>query len=200
MLLYYLLLLVGGYLIGSVSPAVILSTVIYRKDVRLTGSGNAGATNVARAFGMGSGLLVFVGDLVKTAVCGLAGWLLLKETGLSVACLGCLLGHCWPVYYHFRGGKGVTVSACIALMIDWRVLLVLVAVFFLTFLFSRRVSLCSLLAALAFPTSYYFWHPGMSVPFVVALLCMAIVIVLHHKNIVRLVHGEEPKFVPHHKK
>ena len=185
-----------GYLLGSVSSSIILSRAKYYVDIRRRGSGNAGAANMARVHGMAAGLATLGGDMAKTALSALFGWLLAGQNGLLLACAAALIGHCWPVYYHFRGGKGVSVSACIALLLDWRFFAVLLVLFGLFFLIGRRVSLCSVLLALVYPLVFWLlgngWGPGM------ALCCLVTVVVVfcHRSNIARILKGEEPPFRP----
>ena len=106
-MLKYILLLAAGYLLGSISSAVILSRYLYKTDVRTLGSGNAGATNAARVYGMGMGLATLVCDGLKTAASMYLGLLLGGEVGFALAGAACVVGHCWPVFFRFRGGKGV---------------------------------------------------------------------------------------------
>lgn len=195
-MLKYVLIAVIGYLLGSISVAVLLTRDRLGSDVRKQGSGNAGATNVARVFGMKAGVATLVGDMAKTALSGLAGMLIGGETGLAVACGACLVGHCWPVYFGFKGGKGVSVSGCIALLLDWRLFLVLVVWFALMFLVSKRVSVCSITAAVVYPIAYYILSRSLDAGFVVSCMIMVIVIFLHRGNIVRLIKGQEPVFKP----
>ena len=195
-MLRYILSVVVGYLCGSVSVAVLMTKRKYGTDVRTAGSGNAGATNVARVFGMKAGVLTLGGDMLKTAVSGLVGWLLCGYEGLAVACLGCIIGHCWPLYFNFKGGKGVSVGACIALLLDWRFFLLLVVWFFFWFLISRRVSVCSLLCALVYPWAFYLFHGHFDLPFAVCCVIGVMVIFLHRANIGRILRGEEAKFKP----
>ncbi len=196
MLIRYILIAVAGYLLGSVSISVILTASIFHNDVRDYGSGNAGATNVARVFGMWAGLLTLAGDMLKTAAAGAIGLILAGRPGLVLGCAACLIGHSWPVYFKFRGGKGVSVSACIGLLLDWRLFLILCAAFFLMFLFTRRVSACSITAAAVFPAAYWLLHPGFSLELCLGCLVCVLVIFLHRSNICRLLRGEEAKFQP----
>lgn len=195
-MLKYILCVIIGYLLGSVSVAVLMTRKKYGTDVRSAGSGNAGATNVARVYGMGAGLMTLGGDMLKTAVSGLAGWLLCGYAGLAIACLGCLIGHCWPLYFRFKGGKGVSVAACIGLLLDWRFFLILVVWFFLWFLISRRVSLCSLMCAVIYPIAFYLLHGQLDAAFWVCCIVAVTVFYLHRANLGRLVRGEEAKFKP----
>ena len=113
----YILSVLAGYFLGALSCSIILSKAKYLMDIRRDGSGNAGATNMARVHGMGAGLLTLGGDMLKTALAGGIGWLLAGRPGLIAACAACLIGHCWPVYYRFKGGKGVSVAVMIALLL-----------------------------------------------------------------------------------
>lgn len=192
----YILAAVIGYLLGSVSVAVLYSRLKMGRDVRTQGSGNAGATNVARVFGMKAGLITLFGDMLKTALAGLIGKLLGGDTGLAVACAGCLIGHCAPIWFGFKGGKGVSVSACIGLMLDWRLFIVIFVVFFAVFFVSRRVSLCSISAAFVYPFAYYFFNRAFDAGFYVSCIVAVLVIFMHRANISRLIHGTEPKFKP----
>ena len=144
---YYALSCVLGYLLGSISISILISRHVFHQDVRQSGSGNAGATNVARVFGLGAGVLTFLGDFAKTL---LAAWLGSLLGGVIGSCLGAafaLIGHCFPVYYRFRGGKAVSAGAAAALVIDWRIFVLAVAVFALAALLSKTASVSSMSAA-----------------------------------------------------
>lgn len=189
----------AGYLFGSISVAVLVCKRLYGADVRERGSGNAGATNVARVFGMKAGVLTFVGDLLKTAAALLLGERLLGETGMCIAACACLIGHCWPVFFGFRGGKGVTVSAAVALLLDPRLFLIVVAVFFAVFYFSRTVSVCSISAAIAYPLAMLLLGDT-SLPMLLTGVFVALLVAfLHRGNIKRILNGTEPKFKAKHK-
>lgn len=185
-----------GYFLGALSFSIILSKAKYLVDIRRNGSGNAGATNMARVHGMGAGLLTLAGDMLKTGLSGGAGWLLAGRPGMLVACGACLIGHCWPVYYRFKGGKGVSVGVMIALLLDWKMFLILAAVFFTVFALSRRVSLCSVISAACFAPAYVLCGNPMDGGFLLCLLVAVLVILRHQSNIRRLLRGEEPPFVP----
>ena len=193
-MLRYVIIAVIAYLLGSISVAVLLTRDRLGSDVRKQGSGNAGATNVARVFGMKAGVVTLLGDMVKAALSGLAGWLIGGETGLAVACLACLVGHCWPVYFGFKGGKGASVAGCIALLLDWRFFLALVAWFAIMAILSRRVSFTSCSSAVVYPLLYWAFNRGMSIQLAVCIIIALIVLILHRGNISRLIHGTEPVF------
>jgi len=187
---------IAAYLLGSVNMGILLSQILMRRDVRKGGSGNAGATNMARTFGMGMGVATFVGDTLKTVASMLLGFYLGGETGRAIAGMGCLLGHCFPLFFGFRGGKGVSVAAAIALVLDWKLFLVLIAVFFFVFfVINRTVSLCSIICAVAFPICIFAMGLN-TVPAVTVLgfFATALVIFMHRSNIQRLLNHTEPKF------
>ena len=183
-----------GYLLGSVMVGIVLTKLFYGGDVRAQGSGNAGATNVARIFGWKAGVFTLLGDVLKTAAAMLLGKLLCGMPGETAAAFGCLMGHCFPLYFHFRGGKAVSVSAAIGLMFSWKLLVILVVTFIIGFLLSRRVSVGSMAAALVYPFGMLFL--GMFPPYAVGLgfFIMIFVIFMHRANIRRLIDGTEPKF------
>ena len=196
MVIRYILIAVVGYLLGSISISVILSATVWHNDVRNHGSGNAGATNVARVFGLPQGLLTLAGDMLKTALAGLFGLLLAGRTGMVIGCFGALFGHSWPVFFRFRGGKCVSVAACIALLLDWRLFLILFVVFAVMFLLTRRISACSVTCAAVYPIVYWIFHPGFHLEHVLCLFICVLVIYLHRSNIGRLLRGEEAEFKP----
>lgn len=185
-----------SYLLGSVSMAILFSHLVYHSDVRNYGSKNAGTTNMARVYGMGPGLATLAGDMLKTVLSILLGEWLLGSFGFMLAAVFCLIGHCWPVYYGFRGGKGVAVSAGIALMADWRIFLVLICLFFLIAILTRFVSLASLTVTLLFPAALALFG-GFSVWHYISAAVLAITVWwMHRGNIRRLLTGTEPRFRP----
>jgi glycerol-3-phosphate acyltransferase PlsY len=182
-----------GYLIGSVSLSIVLSNLLYHRDVRTQGSGNAGATNAARVFGLSAGVLTFFGDFLKTLLALWLGKLLAGENGILAAGALALLGHCFPVYFHFKGGKGVSCGAAIALMIDWRVFLAAVIVFGIMALLFKIASVASLSAAIAVAAGAFVF--GTPLPFkILALFTCVLVFAMHSQNIRRLFRGEEKQF------
>lgn len=185
-----------GYLFGSVNLAILVSRYIKHQDVRELGSKNAGATNVARVFGMKMGVLTLLGDFLKTIAAMFVGRALYGEIGTVAAVGACLVGHCWPLYFGFRGGKGVATGACVILIVDWRVFLVVVATFAIIFLLTRIVSLSSLAAATAAPIAVLLFK-NIEFPFVLLTFFAAALVWFHHRtNLKRLIEGTEQKFKP----
>ncbi len=188
------LLAVGGYLLGSCNASIILSRKNARYgDVRARGSGNAGATNMARSYGWVAGLLTLALDFLKALLAVGVGAYLFGDTGVAVCGFACLVGHCYPLYFGFRGGKGISVGAALALAIDWRVLAVVVGVFLVGALLSRRVSAGSVLAAVAVTAAALLFHVS-SPKLVLSVLGSVLVLFRHRANIRRLLNGTEPAF------
>ena len=190
----------AAYFIGSIPFGVILTKLFGAGDVRKVGSGNIGATNVARAAGPIAGVMTLLLDAAKGTV---AVWLAGRfsdesATWMTLAMLAALVGHCFPVWLKFRGGKGVAIAAGAFLMLSPLALLGAVILFALVVAFWRYVSLASLTVAAAMPLLLYFlWAPHHAPPLIVmfgALASAAIIIYKHDANIQRLLQGEEPKF------
>ena len=192
------LICVLGYLLGGINGAILLSKLVEKDDVRRHGSGNAGFTNFFRNYGKRTSLLVILIDAAKAAVsCLLGGWLLgkcgLRTEGMLLGGLAATLGHDFPAFLGFRGGKGIVCGFATALVTDWRVGLILLAVFALVYFLTHYVSLASVLCALGLFVSFWLFYPGR--PFVLILSgCLsALAIFLHRENIGRLGRGQERK-------
>ena len=194
-------MIVLAYLIGSIPTAVWLSKAAYGIDIREHGSGNAGATNTFRVLGAKAGMVVMLGDMVKGFVAvklsllSAYAWDSEQITNLQVA-LGLLavLGHIFPIWADFRGGKGIATLFGMILAIQPLVAVSLVSVFLLMLYLTRYVSLSSICASIAFPLLilFIFRMPELSYRvFAIATACL--VVLTHHKNISRLLHGNESK-------
>ena len=198
-----LLVTAACYLLGCFNGAVIVSKYILRDDVRNHGSGNAGLTNFYRTFGGPLTAVVILTDVLKAVIAVLLGsWLLGfidPLFGKYWAGLFCLLGHMFPCMFHFKGGKGILSGGTIAIMIDWRIALVVWGGFLLLTILTRYVSLGSLWAGASFPfISWYCYTDPLIV--VLAFACGGLVVWQHRANIKRLLNGTENKFSLHHKK
>ena len=190
---HFVIIAVCAYLLGSLSFAIIVSKVTLGKDIRNYGSGNAGLTNAYRTMGAGKTLFVVIGDIAKGAAAISIGAYLAGPIGKLVAGIFVILGHMFPVYFGFRGGKGVLVGAVMLLLFDWRIFLVAFVLFFAAVFATRWISLGSILGAVSFPiTTFAFYRD----PVLTAMAFgMAVaVIFMHRSNIVRILHGEENKF------
>jgi glycerol-3-phosphate acyltransferase PlsY len=196
----------AAYLLGSIPFGLILGKLFGGKDVRKTGSGNIGATNVVRAAGLPAGVLTLILDTAKGAAAVLLAAKLSDHsaTWTMIAGLAALVGHCFPVWLKFKGGKGVATAAGVYLALCPAAALGAVIVFLLVVLTWRYVSLGSISAAAAMPLLVYFlWAPPHAPPLVITFgtLAAALLIVYKHKgNLKRLVEGAEPKFSSNRKK
>ena len=206
---WWLLILVmyGGsalaaYLLGCINGAVSVSKYILRDDVRNHGSGNAGLTNFHRTFGGGLTFVVILCDVLKAVIAVLLGsWLFAWDPllGKYFAALFCLLGHMFPCMFHFKGGKGILSGGTIALMIDWRVALVVWGGFLILVIVTRYVSLGSLWAGASFPFISWYCYPEVRIV-VLAFLLGGLVVWQHRGNAQRLIHGKERKLSFHKEK
>ena len=198
-----LLVTAACYLLGCFNGAVIVSKYILRDDVRNHGSGNAGLTNFYRTFGGPLTAVVILTDVLKAVIAVLLGsWLLGfidPLFGKYWAGLFCLLGHMFPCMFHFKGGKGILSGGTIAIMIDWRIALVVWGGFLILTALTRYVSLGSLWAGASFPFVTWYCYPD-PVIVVLGFACGGLVVWQHRGNIQRLLSGTENKFSFHRKK
>lgn len=210
-----LIITVIAYLLGSVNSAIIVGK-LHKIDIREHGSGNAGLTNTLRVLGKKSAVCVLLGDILKAVIAILIARIFapnkniagiddvviavtpLVDITVQLAGLAVVLGHIFPVYYKFKGGKGVLTSITVMFMINWQISLICLLLFILVVAITRFVSLGSVLAAFAFPILVFFSD---KIPFLVecrnmlafSLILALIVIIKHRTNIVRLIHGNENK-------
>ena len=219
----WLLTAVVAYLIGSINPAVIVTRVFTKgkKDIRDMGSGNAGFTNVLRTVGKVPAIITIVCDALKCVIAVLiGGWLfgvfagegvtapLVMNVGKYLAGIFCILGHSFPLYFHFKGGKGVVSAAALMLTEDWRVFLMVLGTFLILFLITKIISVGSIAGALLYgPYTFLatfvldrlqYGNDLPSIAYVIistvsALIIGTFVTIKHKDNIKRLLRGEEKK-------
>jgi len=188
-----MLVLAGAYCLGSISFAVVVSFLMRLPDPRSYGSGNPGATNVLRSGSKIAALLTLVGDAGKGWLAvWLAGWLTAGAATIAAAGVAVFLGHLFPVFHRFRGGKGVATAAAVLFGFDWRLGLATLAAFAVVAAASRFVSLASMAAAVF--ACLFAWYLGLDLYVVGAIAVMAAMIIWRHKeNIGRLIAGNESK-------
>ena len=204
-----LLVAVSGYLLGNIQFSLIVSKLAFREDIRKFGSGNAGTTNMTRVFGKQYGLITFLGDAGKAVAAFflgrlLGGWLGLhaNDAALAVSIGGCLCGaaaaygHCFPVFFRFKGGKAAACSFALMWCFCWQAALATTILIIVIFLITKRVSVMSIsgaiLLALFVAASYFLgWIPLYIIWYSLAIALL--VLVRHHANMKRLLHGEEAK-------
>lgn len=195
-----LFLAIAGYVLGSIPFGLVLAKVLGGKDVRQHGSGNIGATNVSRVAGPIAGILTLLLDAAKgTASVYLAARLTDNSARAMIfSGVAALLGHCYPAWLRFKGGKGVATALGVFIAICPLAALAGFLLFMLVFLFWRYVSLASLSAAAAMPLLIYFlWAPGHAPPLVITLgtlFAAGLIFYKHDANLQRLLDGTEPKF------
>lgn len=206
--------LVGAYLIGSINGAVIVSAVTGQGDVRKEGSGNAGMTNMIRSRGIMPGLVTFLIDTIKgVLVCLLARFVILPyifdELGYEMfrpqyavyyCAIACILGHIYPVFFGFKGGKGVSTTLGVGFVCCWETALVAFALFILVFLLTKIVSISSILSGISLPFLNIVFATrieGSPNAVLIQVLLITIftlnILISHRSNISRLLRGEEKK-------
>jgi acyl phosphate:glycerol-3-phosphate acyltransferase len=182
-----------GYLLGNIQTAIIVSRAYFHDDVRNHGSGNAGSTNMVRVYGYGPGAITFAGDFIKAFLGVLLGQLLCGQVGGYIAGLFVVVGHCWPVFDGFRGGKGVASSYSIAIFTFPIGALAAIAIGGAILLINKKMSVMSLAAMVLFFISTLIFQLK-NLPLVaLAGLLTVVVFVRHIENIQRLIHGEEQR-------
>ncbi len=186
-----------AYLLGSIPFGYLLVKIFRKQDIRATGSGNIGATNVARSGAKGLGVATLLLDLGKAfAAVKIAQYLAPGNYDLAVvAAVAAVIGHCFPIWLGFRGGKGVASALGVFLALTPASGACIFAVFLVVFLITRYVSLASILAAASFPLFGFYFVPFRT-PIIIAgfLFIPLLIIVKHHENIRRLVSGTESRF------
>ena len=197
MWLFVVITVIVGYFLGNINGAVCISK-LQGDDVRSHGSGNAGLTNFIRSYGAGRSLMVIVIDAGKAVVACLLGGFLLKgslgfQTGAAIGGASVMLGHVFPVLLGFRGGKGILSGLFIAICVDWRVAVLILAVFAIAYFITWYVSLGSVLAAIAFAVGFGVLHHTNPVVMLCGIFMGLLATFMHRQNIARLLKGEERK-------
>jgi acyl phosphate:glycerol-3-phosphate acyltransferase len=195
-----------AYLLGSVPFGYILVKLFLKQDIRSTGSGNIGATNVARSGKKGLAIATLLLDAGKGALAVLLASAIISSTGLasapsqqsalSIAALFSIIGHVFPVWLRFKGGKGVATAVGAFAVLSPTAVLVAVIAFVLIFAISRYVSLASIISAAVFPFAAYYLDPAMRLvaPACAAVAASLLIILKHHENLRRLISGTESRF------
>ncbi len=193
--LLFIIVLIAVYLVAAVPTGIVLAKVMGYEDVRAKGSGNIGATNVYRVAGKLAGVLTLIGDVLKGFLPLLAckNWLEATPAQLGIACAVAIVGHCYPVYLKFKGGKGVATALGIFLVLSPGAVLGAAVVFILTVAISRFISLGSVLAAMSAPLLILMLDYPQPI-FLATLFIAALIIWRHRTNIRRLLSGTENRF------
>ncbi len=198
-----ILVLIIGYLLGSLNTSILVGK-LYGTDIRKHGSGNAGMTNTLRTLGKVAALLVIIGDMLKGILAFIIGNLIIStnippEISINVIGIGgmaggiaAIAGHNWPLYFGFKGGKGILTSFSVVLMMDWKLGLILLGIFLVIVVSTRFVSLGSIIASIAFPITAFIKGNGIVFTVFAAILAV-LATIMHRSNIKRLLTGTERK-------
>ena len=201
----YIMIAIIAYAIGSISSSVIISKKMAGFDVREKGSGNAGSTNVLRSVGKGAAALTLICDILKGIVAILIAWIVgkfVKEVSsailVEIAALAVVIGHTFPIFFEFKGGKGVATSLGIVLIINWKIGLICLVFALAIMAITRMVSLGSITASVLFAVLTLFIRDSYIVEFefsyiIFGILLAAFVIFNHRSNLKRIISGEENK-------
>ena len=187
-----------GYLFGSLNGSLIIGKVFYKKDIRKHGSGNAGTTNTLRILGKNAAIAVIVIDILKGIIACVIGGLLVGniETfgyiGMYFAGLAAVIGHNWPIFFSFKGGKGVLTTFTVMLYISPIPALICLGIFIIVVAFTRYVSLGSIVAAAFWPLISFIFNLPITL-IILGIFMVALIIVRHKENIVRLINRTEKK-------
>lgn len=189
--LSWILVVLIGYLLGSLNSALIVGG-LYGKDIRQHGSGNAGLTNAFRVLGKTAAAFTALGDILKGIAACVLGSLLLGDTGAIIAGAASVIGHNWPAYFGFRGGKGALTSISVVYYLDWRIGIAVTVAFIIMVLFTGYVSVGSITGAVFFPVLSAL--VGKDTVFIAFSVFLGILVIARHRaNIGRLLRGQESK-------
>lgn len=199
--------IIAGYLLGSLNTSIIVGKC-YGIDIRMQGSGNAGMTNTLRTLGKAAAMLVILGDILKGVLSYLIGAVVVDSAivggilpnplssvvglGGMVGGIAAIIGHNWPIYFGFKGGKGILTTFSVVMMMDWKLGITLLGLFIIIVAITRYVSLGSIIACVAFPITALI--KGNGPVFVIFASILAVLAIDRHKaNIKRLISGTETK-------
>lgn len=206
MYISFIAIAVISYLLGSLNFGVILSKKFEKDDVRTHGSGNAGSTNMLRSYGKKAGIFTIIGDMLKVFVAIFIAVKIIEYTPMmlqinsanlilfvkSFAGFFCVMGHIFPCFFKFKGGKGVATSGGMVFAIDWKIALILLVMFIIVLAVTKYVSLGSIVMAIFYPILMYAFHHSVVLT-IVALVFTIIVLITHISNIARLITHTENK-------
>ncbi|HAL10999.1 MAG TPA: acyl-phosphate glycerol 3-phosphate acyltransferase [Ruminococcaceae bacterium] len=193
----YLLCAAAAYLLGSISTGVLVSHRLFHDDVRKYGSGGTGATNMLRTYRLKAALITFAGDALKAALAVGLGRFLAGFDGGCLAAVFAVIGHMWPLYFGFRGGKGIACTVGAVAVLSPILLIPLVVLWAVPVALSRCISLGSILAAIGLTPAVALWCHGQGLAPAFPVGCAAVITLLilwaHRENMVRLAQGKENK-------
>lgn len=213
MILALIISAIISYLLGSLNFGIIISKSLNKDDVRIHGSGNAGSTNMLRNYGKKYAVMTIIGDMLKVAVAIFISFIIVRKLGnislaensdafifginarmftKSFAGLFCVLGHIFPCFFGFKGGKGVATAGGMVFMIDWRIALILLAIFAIIVFITKYVSLGSIAMAVFYPVFIFVFYKSIPLAFL-SMVFTLIVVLAHRENIKKLINHTESK-------
>jgi glycerol-3-phosphate acyltransferase PlsY len=190
--MYFIIVFIISYLLGSINTSIIVSKFSSKIDIRKYGSGNAGATNILRTLGKKAALIVVIGDLLKGVIAVIISQNIYPEFGSLIGGIGVILGHNFPLYYNFKGGKGIITSTAVIFMIDWKIGLTLVIISVIVIAITKYVSLGSIVGCILFPISVVMFNMGKEY-LIFSLVVTVLALIMHRGNIKRLLTRQESK-------
>ncbi|MCD7830826.1 MAG: glycerol-3-phosphate 1-O-acyltransferase PlsY [Firmicutes bacterium] len=194
----YIVCIIGGYLLGSINAAIIISKYRYKRDIRDSGSGNAGTTNMLRTYGGDAAKWTLIGDIAKTVAAYLLGTILFGIRGAWFSCTMCIIGHCFPIFYKFKGGKGMVCVGVTVLLLDPVAFGILFPIFVIILVGMKYMSLASIMGMLFYPLVHQLvmvYQPNRYWPMSTffAVIISLLVIWRHYPNMKRLMDKKESK-------
>ena len=190
----FIFCIIIAYILGNISGGMIFGKLLFNKDIRDYGSKNAGTTNALRVFGIKAGALTFIVDLLKSILACFIGMKLLGLNGVLLAGIFVVLGHTWPVFLNFKGGKGIASSFGFIIFLDYQIAIVAIIMFITIVVLTKYISLGSMLTTtLVLPISYIFFGYRNIYVLLTFLFLASLSIFRHKSNIIRLVNGNENK-------
>lgn len=182
-----------SYFLGNISGSIVFGKILFKKDIRNYGSKNAGTTNALRVFGLKVGVLTFVIDLLKSVLACFIGYKLIGTNGIYISALFVVLGHNWPIFLNFKGGKGIASSFGFMIFFDYKIAIILMLFFALIAFVSKYISLSSMLCTIiAIPLCFIFGYRDLFLFLTLFILCV-LSLYRHKDNINRLINKKENK-------
>jgi glycerol-3-phosphate acyltransferase PlsY len=182
-----------AYLLGSINSAILVGRLSRNIDIRKHGSGNAGATNVLRTIGKKAAILVLIVDVLKGIVGVLIGANIAGDNGMLLAGAGAIIGHNYPLYFGFKGGKGILTSAAVIFMLNWKMGIVLLIIALIIMTITRYVSLGSIIASAIYPIAVILIDRKSTTYAIFSIFVAILAIYRHKSNIIKLLSGTESK-------
>lgn len=183
-----------AYLLGSFSSAYVLGKILMKTDIRAHGSGNAGTTNALRVFGKKVGALTFILDILKGVLAVYIGSMIMNYNGKLIAGIFVVIGHNWPIFFKFKGGRGIATSFGVLLSLYWPVPIISLIIFLLIVIITRYVSLGSIISAILVPIIGVVLNKPFKFSYFITTLILAVLAIFRHRdNIKRLISGKEYK-------